>query len=155
MGLEIPRDRSKCNLFLGHHKYSLKLLSRLGVLDCKTESTPSNEIKVPEKQPLISCDLGTTTKFPYSDAVGTLMYIIIGTRPDIAISVGKLAQFCESPTTEHWHAVMHLVRYVSGTLWHGILYQRSRQIDLSGYCDEHWGVDVKTRRSNQRKLVQA
>ena len=43
------------------------------------------------------------------------MYVMIGSRPDIAFAVGKLARFCETPKTKHWTAVKRVLRYVNGT----------------------------------------
>lgn len=63
--LEILRDRLKRKLFLCQHKYSLNLLFRFVLLDCRTESTPVNKSKVLEKRLETSCDSDTTTKFPY------------------------------------------------------------------------------------------
>lgn len=44
------------------------------------------------------------------------MYLMIETRPELAFSVGKLSQFCKSPTQDHWSAVKRLMRYVRSTL---------------------------------------
>jgi hypothetical protein len=55
------------------------------------------------------------TKIPYMSAVGALMYLAIGTRPDIMYTVSKLAQFNANPGPEHWKAVKHVMRYLQGT----------------------------------------
>lgn len=53
---------------------------------------------------------------PYLHAVGSLMYLAISTRPDIAYAVGVLARFSSNPGLTHWAAVKHLFRYPQGTL---------------------------------------
>jgi hypothetical protein len=53
---------------------------------------------------------------PYISAVGSLIYLAIATRPDIAYSVGVLARFNTNPGKLHWAAVKHLFRYLRGTL---------------------------------------
>ena len=55
-------------------------------------------------------------KVPYMNAVGALMYLAISTRPDIAYSVAKLAQFNTNPGRGHWQAVKHIFRYLKGTM---------------------------------------
>ena len=53
---------------------------------------------------------------PYDHAVGSLFYLAVATRPDIAKTVGVLARFSKSPGKQHWKAVKHLFRYIKGTL---------------------------------------
>jgi len=55
-------------------------------------------------------------KIPYIQAVGSLMYLAIATRPDIAYAVGVLARFSSNPGPAHWNAVKHLLRYLKGTI---------------------------------------
>ena len=57
---------------------------------------------------------------PYREAVGSLMYLAIATRPDIAYAVGVLARFSSNPGLAHWAAVKHLFRTVSGPIPPGI-----------------------------------
>lgn len=52
---------------------------------------------------------------PYHEAVGCLMYLIVGTRPDLEYSVYKLAKFVEHPTVIHWVAVSRVFRYILST----------------------------------------
>lgn len=49
---------------------------------------------------------------PYSEAVGSLMYAMLGTRPDISFAVTTLARFAKNPGPVHWEAVLwqHLRR---------------------------------------------
>lgn len=68
----------------------------------------SERFEVPSNNP---CD----AKRPYQEAIGSLMYPMIRTRPGIAFPVGKLSQFCEKPEEKHWTAVKPVLRYISGT----------------------------------------
>ena len=56
------------------------------------------------------------SKVPYAQCVGSLMYLAVATRPDIAYAVGVLSRFSVSPGPEHWKAVKHLFRYLKGTM---------------------------------------
>ena len=53
---------------------------------------------------------------PYISAVGSLMYLVTMTHPDIAFAVGVLARFNSNPEQAHWKAVKHLFHYLKGTL---------------------------------------
>ena len=59
---------------------------------------------------------------PYAHAVGSLMYLAISTRPDIAYVVGVLSRFSSNPGYAHWAAVKHLFRYLKGTLDYKLTY---------------------------------
>eukprot|EP00171_Calliarthron_tuberculosum_P002710 IDg2710t1 len=46
----------------------------------------------------------------YRQAIGSLMYLETGTRPDIAFAVGRLAQHVENPAKELWVHVKRVLR---------------------------------------------
>ena len=52
---------------------------------------------------------------PYQEAVGSLMYAVVATRPDIAYAVSYLARFMSNPGRAHWEAVKRVIRYLKGT----------------------------------------
>ena len=54
-------------------------------------------------------------KIPYREAIGSLMYAAIATRPDISFAVSTLSQFLENPGESHWEAVKRVFRYLAGT----------------------------------------
>ncbi|MCI64798.1 vacuolar protein sorting-associated protein 33 [Trifolium medium] len=54
-------------------------------------------------------------KVPYASAVGSLMYTMICTRPDIAHAVGVVSRFLSNPSKDHWQAVKWILRYLRGT----------------------------------------
>ena len=64
-------------------------------------------------------------KFDYGGAVGALMYLSMMTRPDIAEAVNACASFVHNPTSAHVIAVKRILRYVKGTMEHGIIFERS------------------------------
>ena len=59
---------------------------------------------------------------PYRVAVGSLIYLATGTRPDIAYAVSVVSQKLDSATIEDWHKVKRILRYLNGTADVGILY---------------------------------
>jgi hypothetical protein len=86
------------------------------------------------------------------NAVGALMYLAIGTRPDIAYSVAKLAQFNSNPGVAHWKAVKHLFRYLQGTIDLKLTFRNSNTTPLTSelfhtYSDADYGGCLDTRRS--------
>lgn len=51
----------------------------------------------------------------YRWVVGFLVYLMIGSGPDIAFAVGKLSKFCECPKNNRWIAFKHVLRYICGS----------------------------------------
>ena len=53
-------------------------------------------------------------KIPYASAVGSLMYAMVGSRPDLAFAVGLVSMFMSKPSREHREAVKWVMRYLQG-----------------------------------------
>ena len=62
---------------------------------------------------------------PYISVVGSLMYLAVTTRPDIAYAAGVLARFNSNPGPSHWQAAKHVLHYLKGSMDHKIAYQPS------------------------------
>jgi hypothetical protein len=84
---------------------------------------------------------------PYASAVGSLMYAMVCTRPDIAQAVGVVSRYMANPGREHWQAVKWILRYLRGTCGVRILYGRGDGRGLTGYCDSDYAGDRDRRRS--------
>lgn len=85
--------------------------------------------------------LDTPTKAPYREAVGSLLYVSCGSRPDIAFAVQQAGQHSSAPTEKHWTAVKRILRYLQGSKDKKIFYQRVHpsQFRPVGYCDANFG----------------
>jgi hypothetical protein len=62
------------------------------------------------------------SRVPYSLAVGSLMYAMVCTRPDIAHAVGVVSRYMNNPGKEHWEAVKWILRYLRGTANHALCF---------------------------------
>ncbi|XP_051136964.1 uncharacterized mitochondrial protein AtMg00810-like [Andrographis paniculata] len=82
----------------------------------------------------------------YRQLVGSLIYLTV-TRPDIAYAVHIVSQFMSVPRTTHHSAVLRILRYVKGTLLHGLHYSARSSLVLTGYSDADWAGDPSDRRS--------
>ncbi|KAK6778192.1 hypothetical protein RDI58_024910 [Solanum bulbocastanum] len=82
----------------------------------------------------------------FRQLVGSLIYLII-TRPEICYSVGVVSQFMHSPTTSHLDAAKRILRYVKGSLSHGLWYKRCAIFLLTVFTDANWAGDSNDRRS--------
>lgn len=76
---------------------------------------------------------------PYRSATGSLMFLAESTRPDIAYSVHRLAQFGSSYDDTHWSALKRIFRYLTGTIRLGVSYRYSISNTIHGMSDSNWG----------------
>eukprot|EP00253_Pinus_taeda_P003962 PITA_03962 len=76
---------------------------------------------------------------PHASAIGSLMYAMLCTRPDIAHAVGVLSRFMSKLGKEHWTSVKRVFRYLHGTSDYGMCYQGrpglDRVLDIRGFVD--------------------
>ena len=81
----------------------------------------------------------------YANAVGSLMYAMVYTRPDIAHAMGVLSRYMSKPGKEHWTIVKRVFRYLRGTTSYGLCYQGRpglhRVVDIHGFVDAYWVGD--------------
>ncbi|KAL5545377.1 hypothetical protein UlMin_005064 [Ulmus minor] len=87
-------------------------------------------------------------KVPYSSAVGSVMFTMVSTRPDISHAISVLSRFMSNPGNEHWLGMNWLLRYLKGSSYVGLIYdKRGNTIWLEGYSDSDYGADRDKRRS--------
>ncbi|KAL0355756.1 UNVERIFIED_CONTAM: Retrovirus-related Pol polyprotein from transposon RE2 [Sesamum radiatum] len=76
---------------------------------------------------------------PYRRLVGRLLYLGF-TRPDISYCVQQLSQIIQHPCEGHWHAALHVVRYLKGTPTTGLFFPASNSFQLRAFCDADWAT---------------
>jgi hypothetical protein len=107
-----------------------------------------------EERLKLSCD-NTTEEVDatqYRCLVGILRYLT-HTRPDLTFSVGYVSRFMQQPTTEHQQAVKRIIRYIVGTLDHGLYYPKCpREARLVGYNDSDHAGDIDISKSTSKIL---
>ncbi|XP_071580046.1 uncharacterized protein [Temnothorax nylanderi] len=81
------------------------------------------------------------------EAIGSLMFLMVATRPDLAYIVSVLSQFSEMPDESHWNGIKRIFRYLKGTIDHGIVFGQFKDNNLVAYSDSDWAGDVNTRKS--------
>jgi len=79
----------------------------------------------------------------YQQLVGSLIYLMIGSRPDIGFTVVKLAQQMANPSNNHYRVRLHLCRYLLATCRYRLVYNELSNKLLVAYSDSGWGQDHK------------
>jgi transposase InsO family protein len=153
LGIKIDRDRANRKLTISQTEYIRSVVDKYGMTDSrKNTHTPMNPGAKLVKTGLVNAPVSQTVDIKeYQAAVGSIMYAMLGTRPDIAHSISKLAQYSSDPRLEHWKALMQLLRYLATTADHGLVYDGHHddgiEPTLVGYTDSDWANDPDSRRS--------
>lgn len=93
------------------------------------------------------------TKFAYRQAVGALMFLMCGTRPDIAYAVGVVSRKLGKPEERDVIKVKRIFRYLKATTDYGIVYKANTNKNiLQCYSDADHGGDLGTGRSTSGVL---
>ncbi|GKE75831.1 putative RNA-directed DNA polymerase [Tanacetum coccineum] len=127
LGIEIVPHVS--DILLSQKKYILELLQSAGLCNCNPMSSPM----------VTSSSLSTAFSNPvkYRQVVGSLQYVTLS-RPDIAFAVNKECQYMHAPTENHCSIVKRILRYLHGTVEHGMLMRRSSGSTLQAFTDVLW-----------------
>ena len=91
----------------------------------------------------------------YRSVVGALQYATF-TRPKINFAVNKVCQFMVVSLDSHWTVVKRILRYLKGTLSHGLLLQPtsiSKPLIIRAFCDADWTSDVDDRHSTSGTAI--
>ncbi|GJS70301.1 retrovirus-related pol polyprotein from transposon TNT 1-94 [Tanacetum coccineum] len=134
--MQLHRDRVSRKIWLSQKSYVQKILQRFNMQDCKPISTPfPTNVKLSSKMsPSNEKERMEMSRVPYASAVGTLMFAMICTRPDIAHAVGVVNWYIAEPGREHWEAVKRVLRYIKGTSYVALCFGESDLI-VKGYVD--------------------
>jgi hypothetical protein len=146
LGIDIDLNLDKGYIKLSQAKYIDKVLAKFNMessnpiytpMDSKTRLEPNTEQASKESIKL------------FQGIIGSLLYITLGTRPDIAYATIKLARFASNPGSSHLTAAKRILRYLKATKDYGITYYNSSTGSryISGYCDSDYAGDIATAKS--------
>lgn len=115
IGIRIRQNKKPIEL--DQSVYIEEILKRFGMTDCKPSCTPSDtNNKLSVSMATENSDFEELKRIPYQEAVGSLLYLAQGTRPDIAFAVNDISRFNTYYSIAHWRAVKRIFRYLKGTI---------------------------------------
>ena len=149
VGIDISRNREKRTLSLSQPTFARSILSRFGMNDCNPMSIPAKPDRrlTPEMSPKTEDDRNYMANVPYRECIGSLMYLMAMTRPDIALALNQAAAYVSNPGREHWDAVLQILCYIKKTIHYGLVYGDCSNSTLLGFTDADWAGDLQTRKS--------
>ncbi|AAF19226.1 Highly similar to Ta1-3 polyprotein [Arabidopsis thaliana] len=146
LGIDIYRDRKGGVLKLSQEIYIRKVLDRFNMSGAKMTNAPVGAhfklAAVREEDECVDTDV-----VPYSSAVGSIMYAMLGTRPDLAYAICLISRYMSKPGSMHWEAVKWVMRYLKGAQDLNLVFTKEKDFTVTGYCDSNYAADLDRRRS--------
>jgi hypothetical protein len=147
LGVKIEREQNR--LRLSHESYINSVLERYGMQNAKPVVTPmvqSSDLMA--KSPRSDSEASRMVCVPFREDIGSLLYLVALSRPDIAVAVNVLAKHEQEPKSCHWEGVKRVLRYLRSTAKHGLWYASTGpNPTLKIYCDADWAFDPEDRHS--------
>jgi len=123
LGCEINHNRFTGRITMSQRKYIRDILLKFFPdINLPSISTPADPqlILTKEMCPSTPEEIAKMKKIRYREAVGSLLWLALGTRPDICYAVTQVAKFNENPGPQHWDAVIRIFRYLACTMDYAI-----------------------------------
>ncbi|KAK1683281.1 hypothetical protein QYE76_044129 [Lolium multiflorum] len=142
LGIKIYRDRSRRLIGLSQSTYLDKILKKFRMDESKKGFLPMLLGKVLSKtQGPATEERERMSQIPYASAVGSIMYAMLCTRPDIAHVVSLTSRYQSDPGMEHWTAVKNILKYLKRTKDMFLCYGGDQELVVTSYTDASWNTD--------------
>lgn len=154
--IKIKRDRLNRKIFLNQTNYIEDIFNKFANDKMKSENRISTSIIPLDSFKLLYQSLDSIkTAHPYRELVGSIMYLMTCTRPDIAFTISLLSRFQSRPNDYHYSTLLKLLSYLKSTsnLELEIGNSDGRFMQLVGYSDADWGSSLDDRKSTSGYLV--
>jgi hypothetical protein len=146
LGMRITRDRSRRHIEIDQSDYLKGVLNRFNMADANSHPTP-----LPAGAETFLIKYEETATAPeikhYQSLIGSLLYVQIGTRPDISFAVSRLAQYATNPSPQHLRLAQYVLSYLRGTIETCVRYDGADGDGLHGYTDSSLGDQTDDRYS--------
>ncbi|KAJ9542108.1 LOW QUALITY PROTEIN: hypothetical protein OSB04_028614 [Centaurea solstitialis] len=141
LGIKMYRNRSKRLIGLSQSTYIDKILKKFRMDESKKGFIPMQHGIVLSKTqcPISSQDQDKMKSIPYASAIGSIMYAMLCTRPDVAYSVSVTSRYQQNPGEPHWVAVKNILKYLRRTKDMFLVFGGSEdEISVTGYSDARY-----------------
>uniref|UniRef100_A0A2N9GVD6 CCHC-type domain-containing protein n=1 Tax=Fagus sylvatica TaxID=28930 RepID=A0A2N9GVD6_FAGSY len=139
LGIKVKRHSEGYALCQNH--YIEKVLLKYKHLNVKEVNTPFDS-----NYKLVENTGRAIAQLEFASAIGSMMYAMHCTRPDIAFAVNRLSRYTSNPSAEHWKAIARVLGYLKKTKDLGLYYSGYPAV-LEGYSDANWVTSVGDNKS--------
>lgn len=133
LGIKIQKIENGFSLSQAHYvEKILRKFNSFDVVPARTPYDPSIHLKK---------NRGTSvSQSEYTKIIGSVMYLMNCTRSDSAYVVSRLSRYTHNPNSDHWNALLHLLKYLKGTMDWSLHFAKFAVV-LEGFCDANWVSD--------------
>ena len=169
LGWKITRNREKRTITISQEHYAETILEQFGFQDSNSKPIPIDPgLRLSKKMEAESIkDKLFMKDKPYRAIVGSLMYLAVATRPDLAFFTHEMSKFVTNPGPQHWNALKNGLRYLKGTKNYGLtlggivsndemkkLNLKVKELSFRGFSDADFANSLDDRRSIAGILVE-
>ncbi|KAK9018726.1 hypothetical protein V6N11_033773 [Hibiscus sabdariffa] len=149
LGVKIYRDRSRRLLGLSQSTYIDKVLKRFSMEESKRGFLPMRHgISLSKEMcPSTPQERERMSQIPYASAIGSIMYAMICTRPDLSYALSMTSRYQANPGEGHWTAVKNILKYLRRTKDVFLVYGGEEELRIKGYTDASFQTDKDDSRS--------
>ena len=149
LGIRIYKDRSQKLFGLSQSTYIDKVLRRFNMHDSKKGFIPMQHGLCLSKtqSPLTKEERDRMNKIPYASAIGSIMYAMLCTRPDVSYALSATSRYQSDPGDAHWVAVKNILKYLRRTKDSFLIYGGQEDLVVIGYTDASFQTDKDDFRS--------
>jgi len=149
LGIKIYRDRSKRLIGLSQSTYIDKVLKRFNMHDSKKGFLPMSPGTILSKTqcPSTTDEQKRMSEIPYASAIGSIMYAMICTRPDVSFALSVTSRYQSYPGESHWIAVKNILKYLRRTKDAFLVFGGEEELVVKGYTDAGFQTDKDDSRS--------
>ena len=98
---------------------------KLSQTQCPTTAEDKEKIKV----------------IPYASAIGSIMYAMLCTRPDVCLAISLAGRYQSNPGVDHWTAVKNILKYLKSTKDMFLVYGGDEELVVNGYVDDSFDTN--------------
>ena len=84
---------------------------------------------------------------PYASAIGSIMYAMLCTRPDVCLAISIAGRYQSYPGVEHWTAVKNILKCLKRTKDMFLIYGGDKELVVNGYIDASFDTDLDDSKS--------
>lgn len=151
LGIEITYMENGC-LFINQKRFAETIVRRFNMENAHQVCVPfdsQTKLENFENNMIVN-------NVPYKEAIGSLMFLAMVSRPDISFAVGVLSRYADKPTNGHWNGVRRVIKYIKGTLHYGLIYGKNdlkKNTQFLAYSDEDFAGDYVSRKSTSGYVI--
>lgn len=147
LGMIITQDITTSKITINQSNMVKSLLVKFGMQNCKPLSTPMD---VNFKSDILKRERSESPEIEAKcrALIGSLMYIMLCSRPDLCISISILSRYQSCASQDLWVALKRILRYIQGTLDVSLIFENKNYSNIiEGFSDSDWGGDRVDRKS--------